>query len=146
MADMTRLGSLRGASETKQMPLAKFPLSSCAIFKPRRVLPTPPGPVSVSRYTPGRCMSIQATAASRSRPTSDVSCMGRLKKWTFAPAGAGSCRVDGVRAPEVIGGTISPLTVASASPSRSPASLLLPVSTAAAARRCSMVNVSDLPR
>ncbi len=146
MAGMTRWGSLRGASETKQMPLAKFSLSSCAICKPRRVLPTPPVPVSVSRHTPGRRKSVQATAVSRSRPTRDVSCMGRLKKWTFAPACACSCRVDRLRATEVIRGTLSPLKAAPASPCGSSTRLPLPVSTAAAACRCSMVNVSDLPR
>src|SRR6266545_6785206 len=43
-----------------------------------RVLPTPPGPVSVSRRTSRQHRSLVTAASSRSRPTNEVSGIGRF--------------------------------------------------------------------
>ena len=61
----TRSGSLSGARDTNQVPSAKCSLTSAATCKPRRVLPTPPGPVSVTRRT-----SWRRSAAGRRPPPS----------------------------------------------------------------------------
>src|SRR5207248_2612515 len=45
----------------------------------RRVLPTPPVPVKVSKRTSGRASRVQAAASSRSRPMSEVSGKGRVE-------------------------------------------------------------------
>src|SRR6266699_4177069 len=75
---MTRSGSLMGASRTRQIPSGKSSSSAVATCKPRRVLPTPPVPVRVSRRTSGCRRSAQDAATSCSRPTSGVSCAGKL--------------------------------------------------------------------
>ena len=55
---------------------AAAPTSRCARASATRVLPTPPGPVSVTRRV---LRSVSPIASrSRTRPTSDVSAMGRL--------------------------------------------------------------------
>ena len=52
--------------------------NSAATSIARRVLPTPPGPVSVTRRTSGRRSRSRTAATSRSRPTSGVSGRGRV--------------------------------------------------------------------
>ena len=47
-------GSLIGASATKNTPSANWSSSSAATWRPRRVLPVPPGPVSVTSRTSSR--------------------------------------------------------------------------------------------
>ena len=72
----TRAGSVSGASSTSHTPSGWASTASAAACRARRVLPVPPGPVSVSR----RCVeSRRATSASsRSRPTKLVSCTGQV--------------------------------------------------------------------
>src|SRR6266566_4858837 len=69
-----------GASETKQTPSGNSPRSSVAIRSARRVLPTPPVPVRVSKRSSGRASRVEAAATSRSRPISDVSGNGRVEE------------------------------------------------------------------
>jgi hypothetical protein len=72
----TSCGSARAASSTSQAPSAYSGKTASATCKARRVLPTPPGPVSVSRgLQPSRRRS---SAKSRSRPMKLVSWYGRL--------------------------------------------------------------------
>ena len=64
---------------TNQTPSANASAAaSAAARRASRVLPTPPGPVSVTRRTSGRRSSSPTAAISRSRPTSEVSGTGRL--------------------------------------------------------------------
>ncbi len=51
-AEATRAGSRTGARGTNQTPSGKAPATSSATRSASRVLPTPPGPVRVSRRTP----------------------------------------------------------------------------------------------
>ena len=75
MADGTRSGSVTDASGTNQVPSGYRSTQSPARASDSRVLPVPPGPVSVS----SRVRSSSATAPSTSaRPTNVVSCGGRL--------------------------------------------------------------------
>src|SRR5438067_89209 len=48
MAGITCVGSFSGARATTNTPSAKSSESSAATCRPNRVLPTPPGPVSVT--------------------------------------------------------------------------------------------------
>src|SRR5215207_8373688 len=57
----------------------------------RRVLPTPPGPVNVSSRTSSRRSRSHRVASSRSRPTSEVSGVGRFVN----PAGEVALDIDG---------------------------------------------------
>ena len=71
-----RAGSARGASSTSHTPSGYAGSTSAAARRARRVLPTPPAPVSVTRrWAPS---SAATAASSRSRPTKLVSCRGRL--------------------------------------------------------------------
>ena len=54
MAGATRAGSASGARSTKATPSAKSAASDLATRSASRVLPTPPGPVRVTRRTSGR--------------------------------------------------------------------------------------------
>ncbi len=75
MADGTRSGSVTDASGTNQVPSGNRSTQSPARASDSRVLPVPPGPVSVS----SRVRSSSATAPSTSaRPTNVVSWGGRL--------------------------------------------------------------------
>ena len=51
IVEMTSAGSLIGARSTNQTPSAKSSSSAAATCSARRVLPMPPGPVSVTRRT-----------------------------------------------------------------------------------------------
>src|SRR5215217_2113258 len=77
MTMLTRVDPLIGASGTKTMSPTKSSDSSLATSIARRVLPTPPGPVSVSSCTPGWRRKSQTAATSCSRPMSDVSGCGK---------------------------------------------------------------------
>ena len=74
----TRSGSRTAARETKTTPSANAVSSSLATSIASRVLPTPPGPVSVTSRISGRRSRSHTAARSRSRPTSGVSGMGRV--------------------------------------------------------------------
>ena len=65
IAETTRSGSRTAARETKTAPSANAASSSAATSIARRVLPTPPGPVSVTRRTSG---SSQQVADGRDLP------------------------------------------------------------------------------
>src|SRR6266699_7197507 len=77
-------GSLTGARETKQTPSAKSSLTSAATCKDRRVFPTPPVPMSVTRRTDGCRKRAPSAATSCSRPKNEVSGTGSVEcpGWT----------------------------------------------------------------
>jgi hypothetical protein len=77
MAGSTRSGSLMAARGTKQTLPAKSGRKSRATASKRRVLPTPPGPVRVSRRTSGRRSKAVSWVSSCSRPSRGVSGSGR---------------------------------------------------------------------
>ena len=72
----TRAGSARAPSSASHTPSGWASRASAATWSARRVLPVPPGPVSVSSRVASR--SRRTSACSRSRPTKLVSCRGRL--------------------------------------------------------------------
>src|SRR5829696_1682131 len=76
IAEATSAGSGTAASGTKTTPSANADSSLSAVSRARRVLPTPPGPVSVTRRTSGRQRRSVKVVVSRSRPTSAVSGVG----------------------------------------------------------------------
>ena len=78
MVEATSSGSLMGASATKKTPPSNSSKSSAAACSPRRVLPVPPGPVSVSSRTSGRRRRPAISESSFSRPTNGVGWVGRL--------------------------------------------------------------------
>ena len=76
MAGATRLASSIGPRGTKKTPSVNSETDSAASCRLKRVLPVPPGPVSVSsRVVASRRL---ASATSRARPTKLVSWVGRL--------------------------------------------------------------------
>ena len=75
MADATRSGSLTDARGTNHVPSGKRSTQSPAKAIDSRVLPVPPGPVSVSSRVRSRSATAPSTSA---RPTNVVSCGGRL--------------------------------------------------------------------
>jgi hypothetical protein len=72
-----RAGSRTAASGTNQTPSRKSAATSSATRTASRVLPTPPGPVSVTRRTPRRRSRSATAATSRTRPTKLVSGTGK---------------------------------------------------------------------
>src|SRR5215472_11700245 len=76
MVEMTRLGSVISASDTKQIPSAKRWRSWLATWMDRRVLPMPPTPIKVSNRTSGRVSRVQTVLTSCSRPTRGVKVVG----------------------------------------------------------------------
>ncbi len=82
MVGTTRWGSVSGARATNATPSAPSSAHRVATSIARRVLPTPPGPVSVSNRTSGRRRRAAIVAASCSRPTSAVSGRGGPEKGT----------------------------------------------------------------
>src|SRR5438045_3244599 len=110
MVGATRAGSLVGARFTKNTPSAKRSLSSAATWRPRRVLPTPPGPVRVTRRTSSRCtsrlMDSQAHVAfggevrlARVQPHADP------HRLAFRPGMVSQNMLRGYRGGDSIGGT-----------------------------------------
>ena len=67
-----------GASGTKKTPSGKAAPSRWATAIANRVLPDPPGPVSVTSRTPGERSSVVTASASASLPISGVAGTGRL--------------------------------------------------------------------
>ena len=78
MAETTRSGLVMGARSTNQIPSENASTRLVATWRARRVLPTPPGPVKVSRRISSWRSRSTSTATSRSRPTSGVSGAGRF--------------------------------------------------------------------
>ena len=74
--EATRLGSRTVSSGTKNSPSGYRSAAFAATCSDSRVLPVPPGPVIVTRRFVSS--SAPASASSRSRPTNEVSCVGRL--------------------------------------------------------------------
>ena len=72
MAATTRSACRTGAKSTKRTSWAKLDPSRPATSSASQLLPTPPGPVRVTRRTPSRSTSSLAASASRSRPTNSV--------------------------------------------------------------------------
>ncbi len=72
----TSRGSRIGASSTNHTPSANWSNISLATWIERRVLPVPPGPISVSKRVFSK--SLFASVSSFSRPTKLVNWMGRL--------------------------------------------------------------------
>ena len=83
-----RRHQLRGPDRgegTKATPSAESGAHCSATAIARRVLPTPPGPVSVSRRTSGRRSSARRVASSTSRPISRVRGTGSGAAATWRP-------------------------------------------------------------
>ena len=79
MPPSTSAGWLTAASGTNTVPPSNRPCSRSPAASARRVLPIPPGPVSVTSRTPG-CVSRPVTCSmSSSRPTSDVTLTGSAR-------------------------------------------------------------------
>src|SRR3954447_11520263 len=76
MAGTTRGGSVIGASSTATTPSSNPDSASLPAAKADLVLPTPPGPVSVTRRTSSRRSWAATSRTSRSRPTSGVNGRG----------------------------------------------------------------------
>jgi hypothetical protein len=72
----TRCGSVMDASSTKNTPSGKRSMTSEAVRRASRVLPDPPGPVRVT--TLADSSKAWTCSSSCSRPTNDVSSVGRL--------------------------------------------------------------------
>ena len=68
--EITKPGSRTGAKDTKKTPLSHSSNSSAAACNASRVLPIPPGPVSVSSRTAGSRSNAVISLISRVRPTS----------------------------------------------------------------------------
>src|SRR5215469_15752059 len=78
MVEMRSSGSLRGARETKRTPSAKASRSSMATSSARRVLPTPPVPVRVTKRTSTRLRRAHTAVISCSLPTSGAGGTGSV--------------------------------------------------------------------
>ena len=72
----TRAGSRTETREMNPAPSENLGSSSDRICRARRVLPTPPGPVMVTRGMSGRWSSAQSSPISRSRPIRGVRSTG----------------------------------------------------------------------
>ncbi len=111
----TSAGSSRGARATKVTPSGKRPVTSLAARRARRVLPTPPVPVSVSSLEPGLPRKPPISASSDSLPRSGVGGTGSAGSGTAARA------VDGV--PRLCTEARSERRSSSGRPSASPSDL-----------------------
>ena len=89
MVGTTRLGSTRRERRTNQTPSANASMSSTATCKARRVLPMPPGPVTVTSRTLSRRSHATSAANCSSRPRSGVGWMGRLWRWASSVLSGG---------------------------------------------------------
>ncbi len=76
MVSGTSWGSVTEDRSTKNTPSGNRPMRRLAACTANRVLPVPPGPVSVTRRL--RSTSSVTRPTSRSRPTNDVNSAGRL--------------------------------------------------------------------
>ena len=77
MVFRTRWGASIGERSTKTTPSGKSFATSAAAAMARRVLPTPPGPVKVSRRTAGSRTRETTAASSWSRAIRSVNGRGR---------------------------------------------------------------------
>ena len=82
MAGTTRAGSWTGVRSTKYVPSANDAATSWATASASRVLPTPPGPVTVTVGTASSSRSVRAVARSAIRPTKGVRTNRQLDDWT----------------------------------------------------------------
>ena len=87
---LTSAASVSGARSTQTTPSSKFADRSCAMVSARRVLPTPPGPVSVNNATAASIRNERLTARSASRPMSLVRGMGTEARSDEADAAKGN--------------------------------------------------------
>ncbi len=88
----TRSGSESGASSTSHTPSSYSSTNAEATARARRVLPEPPGPVSVSKRASASRPS--TSEISRSRPTRPVSWRGRLLGERPRPGFPGNSTTD----------------------------------------------------
>ena len=95
----TSCASPMGARLTKTVPSAKASRSAAATASPRRVLPTPPGPVSVTSRTSARRSRATSAATSRSRPSNGVGASGSART---VPRGGGAA-ASGASGPTCVG-------------------------------------------
>lgn len=86
-------GLFRRARSTNQAPSAYCACAACAASSASRVLPTPPGPVSVTRRASGRVSNSVSCARSATRPTKRSGGTGRL------PVGSAGAWCTGGAAP-----------------------------------------------
>ena len=84
------LGSRRGASSTKQVPLVKESAALTAASSASLVLPDPPAPVNTSNRTRSSSKSRRNSVSSRSRPSSRFGGAGSTASGCSAAAGAGA--------------------------------------------------------
>jgi len=89
MAAGTSLGSVTASSGTNTVPAPNQSRSRSPTATASRVLPTPPGPVSVTSRAPGRSTSPATSSIARSRPSSDVMLTGS-GRGPRAPSGDGA--------------------------------------------------------
>jgi len=82
----TREGSRTPARPTTTTPASKRGAASRATWRARRVLPTPPTPVIVTRRTPGRASASRIAMMSSSRPTRRVSGSDSVSRSARPPA------------------------------------------------------------
>ena len=94
MADETRPGSPMGASATKHTPSANWSQTCPATSRPNRVLPAPPGPVSVRTRTSGSINRCLTASTSRSLPMKGVSGDGRSEGQATRAAEPAGGRAD----------------------------------------------------
>ena len=91
MAASTSSGSVTDSSGTKTVPAPNRSRSRSPTATASRVLPTPPGPVSVTSRTSGRPSSPATSSMARSRPSSDVVLTGSRARARGPPGGGGAC-------------------------------------------------------
>ncbi len=89
--DNRRSGGRR-VRRTKTTPSGKWSATVAATARAKRVLPTPPGPESVSSRTPPRSVAARF-ATSSSRPINDVSGAGRSRPLVRCRSGSGASRI-----------------------------------------------------
>ncbi len=95
---ITNAGSCSGARSTNQRSTAEEAANSCAACSARRVLPMPPGPVSVTRQTSVRCSSAWIAATSCLRPIKRFGDAGRLLSWGAIGSGRVGTAADSTAA------------------------------------------------
>ena len=103
VACATRPPSARPASSTNQMPSGTGSILA-SVSMARRVLPQPPGPMSVSSRT--RASRRTISARSRSRPTNEVSGWGRLPLRLGGRLGGEQLAVEAARLGVGLGGQL----------------------------------------
>jgi hypothetical protein len=95
-------GSVSPARDTQKTPSWSLPTSSAATSRPRRVLPVPPGPVSVRRRVPLETIAT-SSLSSRWRPTSGIETTGRFVAPSVRRDGKSPSPLVGQGAPRMLG-------------------------------------------